>query len=59
MKATKTGQVIGMALEDFDKKSRGSAVMMFVNPGTWVNPSEYKDLDDRIKALEQKLGMKK
>ena len=59
MKATKTGQVIGMALEDFNGKSKENTVMMFINPGTWVNPNEYKELDDRLKAIEQKLGFNK
>lgn len=56
MKATKTGRVIGMALESFDGSagSNEGKVLVFVNPHDWVNPKDYETLSNKFDNLQLK-----
>ncbi|MFC1522828.1 hypothetical protein ACFL6Y_10510, partial [Elusimicrobiota bacterium] len=54
MKATKTGRVIGIALESF--AAQGSIeegkILVFVNPHYWVAPNEFEELKEELKKIK-------
>lgn len=53
MKATKSGMVIGIALEDFNgTDSTKTKAMAFINPQYWANPEEFKQNKTEIEKLK-------
>ncbi len=56
MKATKSGRIIGFALEGEDfKEKEVSEILVFVNVGDYINPEEYvkrEDFDSLLKELK-------
>ncbi len=59
MKATKSGRVIGIALEPFglegDRKNKDGKAMVFINSHYWVNPEEHLEQAKKMKKLEDSL----
>ncbi|MFC1522607.1 hypothetical protein ACFL6Y_09380 [Elusimicrobiota bacterium] len=61
MKATKTGRVIGIALESFSpstinhQPSDKDKVLVFVNPHIWVRPEDHQELRAEIDILKEQI----
>ncbi len=51
MKATKTGRIIGTALEDFDGTKPEGEILCFLHATTWIDPEEYAKLKATVERL--------
>ena len=53
MKATRSGKVLGYAMQDYDFPTGGvEEILVFVNIGYYVDEAEFKDMQRRIEQLE-------
>ncbi|MEK6544266.1 MAG: hypothetical protein AABZ44_07530 [Elusimicrobiota bacterium] len=60
MKATRSGRVIGMAMETFDgQKTKEGKVLVFVNPHYWVNAHDARKQTEELIALKQDIAQTK
>ena len=55
MKATRAGQVIGIALESFNPDEPKTKVLCFINPTPRVDPAQLEGIEERLRGYEGRL----